>query len=671
MTSASSLADDAELLNLNESGATSDEWVKDLSESSDSASTNVGNNNFEKVESLSQRWEGLLGVRNRPDPLLDWDQLYNLKNQAILRKDTRKMFEGLHNCKIPAHEVESLITLYCKKRHVEYTTGNGWLDIIKILLHVDFDPSTLYNVFYSITTKYIPRYSDTNGKVYDLFRLILQYHDPQLCSFLDSRKIQPHHYAKDWFTSLMSTSLTPDVCRCVWDLYFQQGDPFLLFFIALSFLQCAKDKIMKLKDREEVIDMIAVSPRDMSVDDIPDLFDVCVVTMNYTPISLRRDFHCLLFGANLVDDFTDFPLNRIICLPVSAGEVYKRVIDLNVNAPVQLFNYFVIDTRPHNIFVNGAILGAYNLNGQLIIDEPENFRIAMTSLLQFKQNTHPKDHICFIGSGDAEEDATMLMVISRFLQQNIANISYVDGGFKAVHLMLKEMNALNKLNNHLIPEKCLECCSKGGEPQLSMMEKMKRAVQAKKEAITTAVSGMVESTSQGNFKHAKPSDRSSGKRYKNMQGVFTINNSESESDGDEDMGTGIVQSSKEKKKWSDVIKQPDVFKYFEGHEVFQDKSHTKCYVVVTYSHLMVYHNEGDGLVKLTAQHSLPSIVRVTSKKKVPEFLTFKFGYENAFGETQITRVHCFLLAKSGDCAQAIKQVMNRVNDPNLASPSSS
>ncbi|CAD5216404.1 unnamed protein product [Bursaphelenchus okinawaensis] len=671
MTSASSLADDAELLNLNESGATSDDWVKDLSESSDSPSQPSGNNNIEKLESLSERWEGFLGVRNRPDPLLDWDQLYNLKNQAILRKDTRKMFESLHNCKIPAHEVESLITLYCKKRHIEYETGNGWLDIIKVLLHVDFDASTLYNVFYAITTKYIPRSSDADGKVYDLFRLILQYHDPQLCSFLDSMKIQPQHYAKEWFTSLMSKSLTPDVCRCVWDLYFQQGDPFLLFFVSLSFLQCAKENIMKLKNRDKVIEHIVKSPKDMSVDDIPDLFDVCVVTMNYTPISLRRDFHCLLFGANLVDDFTDFPLNRIICLPVSTGEIYKKVIDLNVNAPVQIFNYFIIDTRPHDIFVTGSILGAYNLNGQLIIEEPENFKIAMTSLLQFKQNTHPKDHICFVGSGDSEEDATMFMVIARFLQQNIPNISYVDGGFKGVHLMLQEMNALGKLNNHIDPEKCAECCSKEVGQSLSIMEKMKRAVQAKKDAISTAVSGMVESTSHTNFKHAKPSDRNSGKRYKNMHSVFTINNSESESSGDEDMGTGIVAASKEKKKWLEVQKQQDVFKFFEGHEVFQDKTHTKCFIVVSYSHMLIYHDEGDGYVKLTAQHSLSSIVRVTSKRKVPEFLTFKFGYENAFGETQITRVHCFLLAKSGDCAQAIKQVMSRSNNVNLASPTGS
>lgn len=64
------------------------------------------------------------------------------------------------------------------------------------------------------------------------------------------------------------------------------------------------------------------------------------------------------------------------------------------------------------------------------MDEPESFHIAMTSLLQFKNNSHSKDHICFVGSGDQEADATMMMVISRFLQKNQAHISYVDGGYK-------------------------------------------------------------------------------------------------------------------------------------------------------------------------------------------------------------------------------------------------
>lgn len=65
-----------------------------------------------------------------------------------------------------------------------------------------------------------------------------------------------------------------------------------------------------------------------------------------------------------------------------------------------------------------------------IVDEPDQFHNAMSSLLQFKDDNCPKDHICFVGSGLEEDDSYMMMVISRFLQHNREHISYVDGGYK-------------------------------------------------------------------------------------------------------------------------------------------------------------------------------------------------------------------------------------------------
>lgn len=54
------------------------------------------------------------------------------------------------------------------------------------------------------------------------------------------------------------------------------------------------------------------------------------------------------------------------------------------------------------------------------------------------------------------------------------------------------------------------------------------------------------------------------------------------------------------------------------------------------------------------KHALSSVMRVTSKKKIPEYLTFKFGYELSTGEAHINRVHCFIIPKAGDCAKAVK-----------------
>lgn len=37
-----------------------------------------------------------------------------------------------------------------------------------------------------------------DGKPFYLFRLLLLYHDPELCSFLDTKKLSPDKYLQPW-----------------------------------------------------------------------------------------------------------------------------------------------------------------------------------------------------------------------------------------------------------------------------------------------------------------------------------------------------------------------------------------------------------------------------------------------------------------------------------------
>lgn len=69
-----------------------------------------------------------------------------------------------------------------------------------------------------------------NGRPFHLYRLLLQYHEPELCSFLDTKKITPDSYAINWVCISISTqsqlvqviltcycpvSLTVNICTCV------------------------------------------------------------------------------------------------------------------------------------------------------------------------------------------------------------------------------------------------------------------------------------------------------------------------------------------------------------------------------------------------------------------------------------------------------------------------
>ncbi|VDK57291.1 unnamed protein product [Cylicostephanus goldi] len=73
----------------------------------------------------------------------------------------------------------------------------------------------------------------------------------------------------------------------------------------------------------------------------------------------------------------------------------------------------------------------------------------------------------------------------------------------------------------------------------------------------------------------------------------------------------------------------------------------------THMHILRDVDKKPGVVTTEARHPLSSVLRVTSKKKVPELLTFKFGYE-VNGVSKITSVHRFLVPKAGECAKAVK-----------------
>jgi hypothetical protein len=80
------------------------------------------------------------------------------------------------------------------------------------------------------------------------------------------------------------------------------------------------------------------------------------------------------------------------------------------------------------------------------------------------------------------------------------------------------------------------------------MEKMKKSISDKKDAVKSKVQEIVDyraQTSNKPIRHVRSSDRN-GKRYKNTQSVFSIND-DSDLSEDEDVGLNLVASSSNEK----------------------------------------------------------------------------------------------------------------------------
>lgn len=285
-------------------------------------------------------WKICLNISNRGNALNSWDGKLDLPNQKQLHNDCQNLidslvfesFEDEDNLESTRpdrsqllNDVESVLTFYCKSKAVSYKPDEHWVEIFRPLLSLrSFDRSDLYNCFYAIVSKYVPR-GETKSS-YHLFRLLLQYHDPELCSFLDSKKLSPEHYTGLWFSTLFSfhCGQKNDVATALWDVYFQKGDPYFVFYLALVILVNAKEQVITSegKSREEIVKMLSEFPLALELADVEDFCHLSSYYSDKTPRSFKRDYRDVLFGSILTSTADlEAELSQAMCLKVSIPEL--------------------------------------------------------------------------------------------------------------------------------------------------------------------------------------------------------------------------------------------------------------------------------------------------------------------------------------------------------------
>ncbi|KHJ97112.1 hypothetical protein OESDEN_02914 [Oesophagostomum dentatum] len=637
-----------------------DDWVKESDISISSLPTDCNNKEMVSSSSLvsfvsdadnkKMLWVRLLGVQNRPNPLDDWDQLYNLNNQVGLRNDCRKLAKLLDNKKsVP--ELESFMTLYCKKRNVDYKKDSGWIVVLEKILKFELPAEHVFNVFFAFTTKYIPKETKDTAQIYDLFRLLLQYHDPQISSHLDSLKCPPHRYANHWFATVLASSVNDGVCRALWELYIEKGDPFLVFYMALVLIINARDQLLEFGSdrRDEALSLLTSLPNQLTIDDVPDFVQLSAYYADRTPQCVREDFHYLIFGSNYDDEVGEMHVNKLLCLPVTVQELIRKDRGAVTTSKI---SYFVIDCRSNEAYNSGHIYGSFNLDCQLLVDAPDQFEMALNCLEAYRNEQKFEEHICFFGYGDENQDQFMNMVIARYLREGKTHVTFAQGGYHGLHSVLAETNRLRLINSH-DDSRCCECGNGNSGRSWNLVGKMKEVMISKSAAVKDKVSELVTQAAptyapSHEVKHVVSADRY-GKRYRNEPSVFSI-------DDDSSDESGSALFSKESRKEELLLAdQAEFIEHFQCHELGEDKLMIPSHIAITRTHMHILRDvDGKpGYVTTEARHALSSVLRVTSKKKVPELLTFKFGYE-INGESKITSVHKFLVPKAGECAKAVK-----------------
>ncbi|XP_054458314.1 TBC1 domain family member 23 isoform X1 [Anoplopoma fimbria] len=679
-------------------------WDQDLAEALDSGSSDMEMERGiiqlpeHSVQHRAKMWKIALNVSGKGDSLSPWDGVLDLPEQTLIHNRSQQLIDQLEVSEDERRDmvcdVESVITFYCKSRNISFSPEMSWPHLLKPLLGLQLPRSDLYNCFYAIMNKHIPRECVPKGRPFHLYRLLLQYHEPELCSFLDTKKITPDSYAINWMGSLFSSHCPPDVTQALWDCYLQQADPFLIFFLMLIILVNAKEAVLTQEgdSREDIIKMLEESPSHLESEDVEDLFSLAQYYQSKTPLSLRK-MNQNLFGSSLValkEEDTD--LSQALCLPVSVPEI------LQANQLQQDgVRFFVVDCRPAEQYNAGHLSTAFHLDSDLMLQNPSEFALSVKSLLEAQKQSLESgsiasgEHLCFMGSGREEEDMYMNMVLAHFLQKNKEYVSIAKGGFMALQKHLVDMNIEGLDSSYLnwivsTSGSHSSLSSADGESLMSpgdgkgvksLVNKMTFALKSKSVNVKEKMISFIENTStpvdRMSFnlpwpekvvpdRHVSSSDRV-GKPYRGVKPVFSIGDEE-EYDTDEiDSSSMSDDDRKEIVNIQTWINKPDVKHHIPCNEVKETGHMFPSHLLITATHMYCLREIASrkGFSYIQSRQALNSVVKITSKKKHPELITFKFGTNNSAG-VEISAVERYLIPNAGDATKVIKQQIMKVLD---------
>ncbi|XP_011551612.3 TBC1 domain family member 23 [Plutella xylostella] len=627
-------------------------------------------------------WLLCLRCHDAGNQLIMFDEIFDLPNQSELRDQVRKFVKKLGNDEddklAVASDLESIMTFYCKSKSVRYSADNGWIEILLPLLSLKLPRADTYNLFEKILKLYVPKGCVKNGVPFHILRLLLQYHDPELCSFLDTKRITPEQYCLPWLQSLFAGTCNLDVVLFMWDLYFQRSDPFFIFFLCLIMIINAREQLLQMQneDKSAIIQAVTGMPADLEANDVSDFCSLANYYSLKTPVSFRDDVLELLFS-DCELEINSKLYSQALCLPVAVHELVESAT-VDAALDVESIKFFLVDCRPAEQYNAGHLSTAFHLDCNLMLQEPNAFNTAVQGLLNAQRQALAAgslaagEHLCFVGSGRTEEDSYAHMVVASFLKKNTKHVSMLDGGFVAIHDYFGA-HMTDCLEEHN-PQACLVCApsnnnnspmnmqerSRENIPSVQLFSKLSSAMKAKSQEVKGKLIDYIvnPTATPGNGEwHVSANDKKD-RRYRNVPPVFSINDEEDESKLELRRDVTDSNSNEEIVDINKFLKELNVVNSFQCQEVLLNGYMLDSFLVVTETHLVILREipNKQGVAKVMARRPLSTIVKITAKKRHPELITFKYGVPDG-DNLLIKDMNRFLIPNA---AAATKLVSNQI-----------
>lgn len=338
-----------------------------------------------------------------------------------------------------------------------------------------------------------------------------------------------------------------------------------------------------------------------------------------------------------------------------------------------------------------------------MIQEPEAFNTAIQGLLSSRQQSIDMksnaggDHLCFMGSGKEEEDQYIHMIISLFLQKNHGYVSQLSGGYQAMHDYFEDymmdylddhnkdkcLVCLNYLNNSKLSESSdknlplmmqghrnLKLMDNGANTSSHLFSKFSAIMRFKGAEVKGKLMDILNNPSTLNGKgdpgnhHVSPSERIN-KRYRQESAVFSIDGrGDTENHQSDHLNSSPEKECKKSKKTvnlNNYLNSPDIQYSFKCQEVHEDGCIFESRLVVTKSQLIVLRELGGGQADIMFCRPLVSIVKITSKRRHPDLITFKYGHAQG-NSLVITEIDRFIIPNSNEVTTQLSKYIVKILD---------
>uniref|UniRef100_A0AAV1VAJ8 TBC1 domain family member 23 n=1 Tax=Peronospora matthiolae TaxID=2874970 RepID=A0AAV1VAJ8_9STRA len=265
------------------------------------------------MELRAQVWKELLGVARSERLYLDYSILQvqeNLDNQRVIAADAARTRSNELRFKEPetAELVVKLLTYYCKCRSIQYKQGMNEVLAPFLLLteqrencteRVPLAEGVVFQCFYALIDRYLPQvfvdkeFRSLQGSL-QLYRLLMLYHDPELCHYLDQHDMTPELYVTPWFMTFFARSLPPDLVFCLWDLFLLEAGPYMLHFVAYALVAANREKIFEAEFA--MLPQVLSSLTFSSHHELERIYASARAILKATPHSFNRDLYSICYG---------------------------------------------------------------------------------------------------------------------------------------------------------------------------------------------------------------------------------------------------------------------------------------------------------------------------------------------------------------------------------------